>query len=810
MRPALIRLLKRPSALPVLKCLVYSPSGIWPLDTELSTICIRCKSSRSQPQESRHLESWHPIEDEHPDTWDRSSSTPAATEHDGPSKKLLTTRWKNLGLSLDELEYESDIGHTRDIGTRLVDDPIHQRDFLLWLELLRYRQRRYGDQGTLEIWEGLTKRTGGIQLPVTGDTADALWESFVDLGLKRETILNEVVQYALQLWNDTGKRWPKLYNSIMRVLVDRGSTAQAVKWHQRLQNPHLSNPNDLIQCFNSVISGDAQSEKEVSDLSPHREHALKPRLDVFREICKHTKGHHIYSQVIPALVGLEEFTEAFRMHFFLTKRDDHAQLFTEVEPLLEQAERFGPSQTYMKLRQYADDLLNSHPPSTEEAEPNSDPIAEQPQRAEGSAWFPEEKTFKDDFGARVFATKVLNFDMVLSGLKMFSVSAIGPLSLREMAVRTRGSQDLLDKLERLEKEGISIGNGVFARLLRRLAAEKREIILSDLIHSDQHPDMLEDVETQESLLVSYYTARDARQYNLTLAILREQLGEGPDLLNIHIRKHFAAGEWTMASNITDDMLSQGRIPAKKTISFIADGVLQPRKPGRGPVKPPNPAQELAFLSGFLQRVVGAGASARSWFWREVLKRYGKIDSWAELRACCLWLARHYAASRPRVTPPSDNVQSPPKRLPQAKRQEILASIFTPQMLGAIVTWGFRIQPPSRLQKYCEAEMTDQELIPYVRGVSLLRDLKEIGVDVKTEEVRRACRQRLVILYGPPLISQLPLNRELRHLNPFTIDRVIADINRSWGEPPLIDQEEKARLYQKVTERVSPPSQPLSR
>src|SRR5699024_2293321 len=128
----------------------------------------------------------------------------------------------------------------------------------------------------------------------------------------------------------------------------------------------------------------------------------------------------------------------------------------------------------------------------------------------------EKKPLKDEFGARLFATAAFGFDTVLAGLAMFRIPVIGPLSLREMAIRSHGSRDIQEKLQRLQKAGISIGDSVYARLLRKLAVENRDILLADLLESDQHPDMLEDAGIQESLLVSNYMARDGRQYNLTL------------------------------------------------------------------------------------------------------------------------------------------------------------------------------------------------------------------------------------------------------------------------------------------------------
>ncbi|KAL2818491.1 hypothetical protein BDW59DRAFT_181888 [Aspergillus cavernicola] len=808
MRPALLRLLRRPSALSVIDSLISPPFGITHLGFVLGKKCIHCQSSSPRLRDPQFLEE-RPLKNDGRSTTSTKPSSfrvhgiqspSGATNSHMSRRDGISTSWKELGLQPERLDYESDIGH-HTIGTRLVDDPIYQTDFSLWLELLRYRQRRYGDHGTLDIWKGLVTRAGGLHLPMDGESADILWQSFVDLGLNRETILKEVADYALELWNKTGKRWPNLYQSIVGGLLERGMTSQAVHWHRRLQVPHLSNPSDIIQCFKSATFDDVTSAIRDSSIPMVQEMSLSSRLSALREICKHTDGHRIYSRILPALVERGEFTEAFRMHFFLAERGDHARCLEELQPLLEYAQEFGPRTTYENLRRYSFRRFKTQPTTKEVLDSNPPPTPKRSHERIESDWA-KERQFKDGFGARVFATKALTFDMILSGLKIFSVSAIGPQSLREMATRARGSHDLLEKLRQLDKEGISIGNGIFARLLRRLATENREILLSDLLHSDQHPDMFEDPQTQESLLVDYYTVRDWRQYNLTLAVLKELLGGGPDLINVHIRKHIAAGELTLASKVVDDLLTQGGIPTNETITFMAKHILTPRKVGAGPVRQPgvNLTHELAFVLRFLQRIAQAGAYVPPLLWIELIKRFGMTDCWEQLRTCCLWLTRHYSSSPYRTTA----IQPAAAALARDRGQQMLNKVFTPQMQDAIVAWGFIIQPPSRLRSYRTTAMDDDRLVPFVRGTILLRELEKTGIQVRLERVARVCRQRLVMLYGRPVPSNRPRNRELRRENPFLLDRVIADVNRAWGEPPLLDDQGKSLGYAKTPRETSGP------
>ncbi|KAL2870419.1 uncharacterized protein BJX67DRAFT_282792 [Aspergillus lucknowensis] len=822
MRPALLRLLKRPSALSVIDTLISTPSGIEHLRAGISRRCTRCASSSPAQRGSRPLEASELKNDAHTKTLTKPSNfrvhdirspltKPPSDKGLGSSRYSVRSTWKQLALQPEILDYESDVGHHQDIGTRLVDDPTHRADFSLWLELLRYRQRRYGDNGTLDIWEGITTRTGSLQLPVNGEYADVLWQSFVDLGLEREAILNEVADYALELWNETGNRWPKFYQSIVGRFIERGMRQQAVKWHKRLHHPHLSHPNDIIHCFNSAVRDNANSVKGVHGFGTVEKRPLASRLSTFRAVCKHTDGHEIYSKALSTLIEKGELTEALRMHEFLLRRGDHPRSHEQLEPLLEHAKDFGSPTAFAELQDIYNDLRSLHTKTETFVSDIPRKETQTLKRNEGD-WI-EEKPFKDEFGARVFATTALSFDMILSGLKMFSVQAIGPQSLREMATRARGSQDLLEKIERLENEGISIGGTVFARLLRRLATENREILLYDLLHSDQHPDMLQDSETQEKLLVSYYMVRDWRQYNLCLAALKELHGEGRELVNIHVRKHLAAGEWTFASKVIDDMLIQGLSLTRGTIDFMANRILTPRRVGVGPARHPDLhlPQELAFTFRFLQRIAHANAYIPPKVWVELIKRLGMTDCWDELRSCCLWLARHYSSSGTWSTAlSSDNTHPSTARVVQAHGEQMLERIFSKQMLDAIVAWGFIVQPPTRV-KSCYVTGGDGEpLAPFVRGLMLLRELQQTGIPVRSGQVRKVCEQRLVMLYGPPVVSSRPRNRVLRRENPHTCERVIADINRAWGELPLFDSQSKSRLNRRISPHSHWKTAPLAR
>lgn len=788
MRPALLRLLKRPSAISVLDTLAATPTGIEQLESRYARLRCQSRCAHQDAQEDNHgigsvvqdvgsrqqnTNESRPFnfpiyEIEPSETEQLPISSSATTEkiEQTNSKSLI----KALRLQPERLEFESDVGHCNDFGTRLVDRAEYKNEFELWEELLKFRQRHYGEKGTQDIWEGLTVRLRGVCLPVTGERADFFWRSFVRLGLRRDLFLIDVMGYAMDLHRREGRSWPRLYESVVGGLLDRGLTKRALRWNKKFLASGLASPNDVLQVLLPVIRPTSlvESARDWYYVKTVRPSLL---LRTFRLLCRSAEGHQIYGPVMSTLIEHGYGEGAISIHPFLVARNDHPKSLNEIQPLLDYARMYGLWDENNKLQAYAQKRFgNKSPTPLDKASNNA--------KQEVSDGTP----FKDDMGARLLATRALNFDVVLGGLKMLGVSAIGPRSLRELAVRAHGSQDILDKIKMLRRTGISIKDSVFARLVQKLASQNRDILLSDLLLSDQHPDVLEDKAMQESLLISYYITRDMQQYNMALAVLAELYPDDPDLLDIHFRKHIAAGDLGAASKIVDELTLRGRPLSEDSLDFMAEKVLTPRRPNHRPNAPPGQAldtkHEVMFIFRVLQRSVPLGGYVNPFFWKEMLKRLGMEDHWAELREICLWLTRQYGTRNKRFWATS------PAGTPMGHDDRMLKLIFSPPMQAALVAWGFKVQVSSATaaKAICLHPITNEPLIVWVRGLLLLRELEQAGLVLQKSVILGATRHRLATLFGRFSLSHSRLNRVLRRQNPYRWQRVVADILRAWGDP----------------------------
>lgn len=801
MRPALLRLLKRPSALSILDTLVATPIGIDHLESRHTRVTCesRCagrlaagekensfpddKSQTIRPTQDVFKTFSSPIYDIEPSTesQERETTHPNRSDRKALEKSVI----ESVHLQPEKLAFESDIGHTSDIGTRLVDHSDHKNNFELWEELLRFRQRHWGDQGTLDIWKGLSTRVNDVWLPVRGERADFFWQSFVKLGLERELYLKDVMDYAINLAEHQGQCWPYLHERAVGGLLERHRAVDAIKWHKKLVSTGLAGPDDLVRVLLPAIHA-ASKPFVLNPLTPRsgKRQTSGSRLKKFRSLYRSSPGLKIYGSAISMLLQKGCGEDAISLHEFLIKHNDHPTSLKELQPLLEYVRKYGLREEFKRVRSYAErrfeddfkyaDLKN---PDSSEAKPTN---TKKDMR--------EGRPFKDDIGARLFATRALNFDMVLGTLKMLGASAIGPRTLREMALRSRGSQDILEKIKIIRQSGMPIADTAFARLVQKLAGQNREILLSDLLQSDQHPDVLDDVSVQEPLLFSNYMARDSRQYKLSLAILAELFPESPGLLDVHFRKHIVAGEFNEASKVVDELALNGKTLNEDSVDFMAEHVLTPRRMHRRP--PPgrrlSTNDEVMFVFEILQRVVPAGGYVSAAFWAEMLKRLGMGRYWNDLRECCIWLVRQYS---PKLQSQSEK----PWVIPQSRMgtaraldSRMVDLIFSPYMQSAIVAWGFMylVRDKTDPKSVYVHPTTGHKHIPWTRGLILLRELEQDGLVLETHAIRDATRARLANLYGEYCHSSRPLNRLLRRNNPYSLQEVLAEIDSAWRESSL--------------------------
>lgn len=746
------------------------------------------------------------------------------TNHSSPSDALPSLRLSTMPrtidrepskwqqLTIDQLETESDVGHLRNIGSKLVDSAEHMRDRSLWKELLLYRQRHYGDRGTIDIWKGMRERCRGVELPVVGDDASFFWRSFVTVGLKRSRFLDELMEYAQDAWSRKKRRWHGLYGIVVGGYLEMSSVRQALKWHWILKRTHLCDLSDISRVFGLVLS------------SKNPKNSLK----AFRSIVRTTEGHKIYSYVVPRLWRRNMVDEAVTMHHLLVQRNDGPQTIEETVPLFQHVQDYGSKKDELNFLREMVESGSAHKEYWEKllryaAGENNKVAAEEKanKRAASSSSAPEESSqtkFTDDFGARLFATRAFSFELIVAGMEMFSVQAIGPLTLRQMALRASNVSELAQQITELKRRGISIRECVFCQVVQELVTRGDGFMLRDVLHGDQHPDVMEDLDTQELLFSSYTLSQDSRRANMTFMVLSVLSNEDTYNLNIHFRNAVNTRRWSATAEIIELMNEQNISLSKRSVMRMTRIALPLRRPGRRPQTTRTWFMALWNLLGTFQYVAKCGSHVLPGAWKEGLKRLGMAGRLTQLEKLCIWIVEHYSSvtgSNPAAAGAAESSvlsESHFQQMSAAQARYELRMIFTLPFQQGVIAWGFGLVPPLTRKLHPVRNpgfVNGETIIPWVRGIALLRQLKEKGVFVHEYSVKKACRHRLAVLFGNHRLSNRKKNRTLRQHNPYTLEEVLVEIDKAWGRPLFHDFH--GTRYQLVNPRIRsyPPRDTLS-
>jgi hypothetical protein len=817
MRPALQRLLARPSSFELLRFLVNEPS----LNIGRST-CRRRSSHKATGRLNHtvspasegfgnHGRSKRSTVQSHPHPtvaplaeFDCSASYP----HKSPESERLNLKDGEPSLSgltqprssfwavhprlqtSEQLEYESNIEQPTTGEQRLVTHREFGEDPNLWAQLLEFRRRRQGVDGVKEIWSAMRRRQ--IDLPSRGEVANALWTIFIDAGLQdQSTLLHEIMNYANDLQRRTGESWNGLYSRIIEHLLLAGTPpAEILKTGEFLIKQHppsLGSFSDLVH--NVTVKGSNVAIKTLKRIYVQNEH------------------RSLYSHIVPWLCERDKFSLALDWHMFLVHKNDLPTSQKAVEALIDHLSIYDPP----AARKVNDRLALTGVSFT--ALPRSDhrkniPLSrESMNELHGETYNIKEKKYNDSLGARWFATKWVSLDVAISTIHALGVREIGPLSLQAIALRESNAEGIMSRIEQLKELGISIGSSVYAKAIRRLAASKQQVHLDELLHSDQHPDALEDTKMQERLLSSYAEAHDWHNYQRTIAILVADTRWAYTIeeSNAYVRTLIERNNTAAACQILEHMRMRGIHITGKTTDYLMERILEPRERGKRPHYLIDTHTAISLLTGFLK----AGSDVSLRIWHEIFRRLGMHGKLDELESVCLWLAQWFnpqLSSQQTQTPIASllgpgNVASTPKSVPTSNPRHPLKIIFNDRFQRAVVEWGFlnawrpRIKRPG--SKYAITPADSRNLLhPCTRGIQFLRQLQGLNVDISSSEVRKAVSVRIAALYGVGFSARTQ-NRKLRELNDLSLPEMVQQVNRAWGEKLFNDVAQVQNVIQKA-------------
>jgi hypothetical protein len=801
---ALQRLLARPSSLAFLRYLVHPVALEHALQraSKVPYICprhVRYQAYTAAAAKSRGKE-LSPLEAAVDDTIDAEPQLPQLTDDhpkqegvipaESPNKSLLPpildasgapTAWGAYLRTYEEVEFHSNLGPQAHDSKILVDNTRFANDFTLWAYLLDFRKRRYGGAGVAMFWAAVRKR--GLQLPTERPIADKFWPTFLEAGFEDKEMLQDICQYADELYNSSGKHWSRLYMYIMQHIILKEKQYAIVPWHERLIERHPPSPAVFSKLVHNIVlmGGDLGALKLLYRTTFYKTNNI----------------YKAYGKIVPILLGREDFQNAMQWHYFLVARGDYPLNQKVIEPLINHFAIYEPSEA----RRLKISLVSTGVPfadSVSDGLEGSEPISrEMMNLVHGKAFGIEPKKYSDRLGARWFATNWISLDLAINMIHALGIQEIGPLSLQAIALREADPAGVFHRIDQLKRLGISIGSSVFSRSIESFARDGEVEYLQGLLKSDQHPDSYEDRQLQEDLLASYARTEDWAQYRLTAAIrVIGSRSSRVEQYNMIQQANIFRGDRSAVFKMLEEMRVQQIPVAQKTIYRILRHFLPTRRKGHAPDSSQGSLDDLQTAISILTTIMKFGSSVPATSWREIIRRLGMLGRFDDLEKLCLWLAAWYnpnstlrsqSVTNPSPILPIHASRSPPAQIPTSHKFHPLRILFSDSLQRAIVEWGFIHEPLRRpFQSTLVLENTstindlaEQSAYHYTRGVRLLRKLQDEGVYIDVAQIRRALRNRFAILYNPGE-SRVVRNELLRQQNVSTRKKMVVQLNNAWG------------------------------
>jgi hypothetical protein len=777
MPPALDRLLASPSALRLLRSIVTAP------ELPASHTTVQCCAAKRRTYTKDHgvptKSKWQ--------RWDEMQERIAGErEHqlkrlrygDGNAPAKVAPPRAGPAVGFDFLKDGDEGSVEEDDAGDLVETQDEK-----WAAKLAHHDRLDGLRGIFAVWHA--RRRERYRLPTKNSAhAQALWGTFA----RHPQLVHYLIEHAAELQQEKGETYPRLYFVIMRYWLVRKPT-EALEYHHQM----------LVKLGLRRL--------------PLRELALSIReyghvaQEAFLYIYRNSNERDLYDEAVPRLIASGNFVMARRWHSLCTYRDDLPSESLGAHPVVQLFT--AESSTISKP--------NLHSTKARRDNPNLNQALMRKLLGRDTA----PVRFEDSFTARMFATRTVHIESVIKGLTMVGVNEIGPQAVSAMARRTQSMTELPERFEQLRAAGIALQGSVFSLALEKFAMEQKWDLVRSILESDQHPDVYGDAETQRALLTYYLDQGDMQQAQRTLAILTLFHNDASrESWNILLQLRIGRSRPQDVFNTMLEMCSHGVTLSSQTMAAVRDMLAQ-RQRGHRPASR-REFDDLRFVSRFYITALEAGmARMPPEAWYEIIRRFGMLGRFRELKRLLLWLLSWYA---PRGSPEFTDLPRSvhfeeatnklrgmypvskkskyfyynfPAEVPQAAdANHPIRLLFPPSLQQGILIWGFRAsllanEPLEQslfnsiaVKRHHRPNLLRKGILKRLDwnvGLKLLVQLRDLNVHVHSHTVTKTLQAQLINLFGHGH-SSLKANRRMEQSNQTPYAEYVKEINEIWGEP----------------------------
>ena len=661
--------------------------------------------------------------------------------------------------TISQLAFESNVVVEGKSGkhvhaTRLVDRPPYKTDFYLWTILLDYQRLKLGEKGIRVIWRALQERSIS-DLPYVGYQGDRFWSAFISAGTRNHAFLEEVIRLELK----KGCQRPRFFLEVVGALLESKSPQAAKGFARMLQVAHRPDKEELFDLFVRASASKSQGS-----------------LQIFCDIYSAMSPAGLYSKVVNYLCTQGRTSDAWMMHRFLLSHEDIPQSFEDIQPLV-----LDLADNHMRIETLLHELAKAG--ISMEAQARSfysqarslqlGFASENLNIVSSNTLGMRSRTISDDFAARAFLTISFSFESILSGLRFFGLKNVGPASVRAIGLTADSSQELVKRFAKLAENDVDIGAARFTRVVKKLAEQGDDTLLRDVLHSDQHADVFEDLRLQRQLLLKYYEDKDWSNVKRTIAILTADShghAANEQSANLLLQAALTTRKWDHVRSIMADMKRDKLGYSQVSIARMYRTVMPARAPSEIPTAKAD-LDDLEFLLSMWLQVLRSGSRIPVDRWREPLRRLGMCGRLDQLELVLIQLIQLYGSGNR-----SQNVIHA-----RGDVAEDVDQLLSRDLQAAIVAWGFI--HTKHLKPVLSAPFRTWQRYPWLRGVLFLRHLKDKHeCDINVGVVRRACLVRLRQLFNFRTESILVRNRRSRVRNEIPLMTYAKALDIAWTEP----------------------------
>lgn len=668
----------------------------------------------------------------------------------------------------------------------LIDEPENFANLEAWNKILQYRGRIDAIFGIVDVWKGMRAR--GINLPVEGQLADTFWSVFLHAAIvpkprkTHQQLLEEIFAHAVELKASGLGQYRSLYSVLIgRFLrVAPPASLGEFDWHRLLCEHGFGDAHHLCDVVDDVFRSKRQPVAFVRWRKLYHDF----------EICK------IYDECMPAVFrhagnDKDDTRLIVRFHNLLISNDDFPSTEFATNPSVKSllgVDTLSGRSSSPTRSVTEQELAKGLAEERKNAEQAMSPFLTRASMSGfvGDVHGIKAKPISDKFCARMFATQAFSLETIIRGLALLGTEAIGPVALRELAIRAGSPEILKENLLEIKNAGMSVTPSVYGSILEQVVANSQTQLYQALLDSDQHPESYDDQHTQETLFTKFLEAEQWSLAHVTLIGLSrtdwKRAGRAwSRLLQFYIKSH----NYQEIVRTFDHICSEDMDINLRSLNFMMKYLLAERAPGKRPMVASNTPTgnfiPINFVVNAHMYAASRGAQVLPNRWKELMRRYGMSSNMNGLSQLSQWLVAQYPSQGTAIY-----TRDHSKLFRGLGESWIQAKIFTSPMIMALLIWGHQsasrhdnlLSSPS-LSSTASGKSTN--IASWARGLDLLLHLKTRGVQVKTDDVRHAMAQVLWTLYGPS-ISKRDINLEAMRRNQLTILDYVKHANQVWDEP----------------------------